>query len=112
MFIDDCVQGIQKIMDSDCDKPLNLGTEFMVSMNEFANIALSFEGKNLPIKHIPGPQGVRGRNSDNTLIREKLSWEAPTPLAVGLKTTYFWIKEQVEKSKAAGEDVKSLSQSK
>lgn len=112
VFIDDCVEGIIRIMMSECEVPLNLGTEEMLSMNDFAALTMSFENKSLPIKHIAGPQGVRGRNSDNTLIREKLGWEALTPLAVGMKTTYFWIKEQVDKVNAKGGDVAALSQSK
>lgn len=71
-------------------------------MNEFAGIAMSFESKKLPIKHIPGPEGVRGRNSDNTLIKEKLAWAPSVTIAEGLRKTYFWIKEQVEMEAAAG----------
>merc|ERR1719284_668025 len=112
VFVEDCVEGVIRLMFSDCDVPLNLGTEEMISMNDFAKLVMSYESKDLPIKHIPGPQGVRGRNSDNTLIKEKIGWEAPTPLAVGIKITYFWIKEQVEKMKASGKDTGALSQSK
>jgi len=112
MYIDDCVEGVLRIMNGDYDQPLNLGTEFMVTMNDFAKTALSFEGKALPIKHIPGPQGVRGRNSDNTLIKEKLGWEPLTQIEVGLKTTYFWIKGEVEKEVAAGVDVSKYGSSK
>lgn len=71
-------------------------------MNEFAAIAMSFESKKLPIKHIPGPEGVRGRNSDNTLIKEKLGWAPSIAIADGLRKTYMWIKEQVEAEAAAG----------
>lgn len=95
MYIDDCVEGCIRIMMSDFIHPLNLGTEEMVTMNRFAEIAMSFEGKDLPIRHIPGPEGVRGRNSDNTLIKEKLGWEPSISIEAGLKTTYFWIKEQI-----------------
>ena len=111
MFIDDCVQGIQKIMDSDCEQPLNLGSDEMIDMNDFAKLALSIEAKNLPIKHIPGPEGVRGRNSDNQMIKEKLGWAPSIPVAEGLKKTYFWIKAQVEKDKAAGLDITKLGTS-
>jgi len=97
MFIDDCVEGSIKIMLSDCAEPLNLGTDEMVDMNEFAAVAMSFEGKNLPIKHIPGPMGVRGRNSDNTMIKAKLGWAPSIPISVGLKKTHAWIKEQIQK---------------
>jgi len=74
----------------------------MVSMNAFAQIAMMFEGKTLSIKHIPGPQGVRGRNSDNKLIREQLGWEPLTSIQDGLRETYFWIKGQIEKERAEG----------
>jgi GDP-D-mannose 3',5'-epimerase len=103
MYVDDCVEGVLRIMMSETAvKPLNLGTEQMVSMNEFAEIAMSFESKSLPIKNIPGPQGVRGRNSDNTLIREQLGWEPLISIQDGLRETYFWIKGQIEKERAAG----------
>lgn len=102
MFIDDCVEGSIRIMLSDHCDPLNLGTDEMVSMNEFCGIAQSFEGKNLPIKHIPGPEGVRGRNSDNTLIKKFIGWAPSIAIRDGLHTTYFWIKEQVEQEQAKG----------
>jgi len=111
-FIHDCVEGTIRIMMSDCNEPLNLGTEEMVSMNKFAEIALGFEGKSTPIKHIAGPQGVRGRNSDNTMIKARLGWEPPTRLAVGLKETYFWIKDQIDKEAATGFDTSVYASSK
>ncbi len=76
-------------------QPLNLGSTEMVSMNEMMEIACGLESKALPIKHIPGPEGVRGRNSENTLILSQLGWEPTVKLADGLKLTYFWIKKQV-----------------
>jgi GDP-D-mannose 3', 5'-epimerase len=96
MFIEDCVEGSIRIMLSDCADPLNLGTDEMIDMNDFAMMAMGFADKNLPIKHIPGPMGVRGRNSDNTMIKERLGWAPSIPLASGMKATYDWIKEQVE----------------
>merc|ERR1712066_453131 len=111
MFVDDCVEGSIRIMMSDCAEPLNLGTEEMVTMNQFAELAMSFDGRTLPIKHIPGPQGVRGRNSDNTMIKAKLGWEPAIALADGLKITYFWIKEQIDKEKEAGVDVATFASS-
>merc|ERR550532_501988 len=110
-FIDDCVEGSIRIMNSDYDKPLNLGTEEMVSMNEFAAIAMSFEEKDLPIRHIDGPMGVRGRNSDNALIREKLGWEPSIPIREGLKKTYFWIKSMIEEEEKQGMDAKAYASS-
>ncbi|CAD7705094.1 unnamed protein product [Ostreobium quekettii] len=94
-FIDDCVEGILRITKSDFREPLNLGSDEMVSMNEMMELVKSFDGKDLPIKHIPGPEGVRGRNSDNSLILEKLGWNPSVKLADGLKITYFWIKSQI-----------------
>lgn len=112
MFVDDCVEGTLRIMHSDCEVPLNLGTEEMVSMNEFAAIAMSFEGKTLPIKHIPGPMGVRGRNSDNTMIKEKMGWAPSISIRAGLKEAYFWIKSQVDAEVSAGKDVAAYGSSK
>jgi len=109
-FIDDCVEGVLRLTFSDCTVPINLGSTEMVDMNEFAKIALSFEGKdNLPIKHIDGPQGVRGRNSNNKLILEKLQWEPTIKICDGLRKTYFWIKEQIENE---GGDASTYAQSK
>jgi len=98
-------------MVSDYSKPLNIGSDEMVSMNEMAEMALSFEGKKLPIKHIPGPEGVRGRNSDNTLIKQVLGWAPNIRLKDGLQRTYVWIKEELEKEKAAGAAVDAYATS-
>jgi len=111
MFIDDCVEGSIRIMLHDSDIPVNLGTDEMVDMNEFAAIAMGFENKNLPVKHIPGPEGVRGRNSDNTLIKSILGWAPSIPLRVGLNQTYFWIKGEVELDQKNGIDAASLTTS-
>ena len=112
-YIDDCVEGILRLMRSDYNKPLNVGSSEMVSMNHMAAIAKSFDGKDdLRMNHIPGPEGVRGRNSDNTRIKQVLGWEPSTKLKDGLKITYFWIKNQVEKKVAAGVDIKTLACSK
>lgn len=99
MFVNDCVDGSIRIMLSDCEEPLNLGTDEMVNMLEFAKLAMSFENKDLPIKHIPGPQGVRGRNSDNTMIKAKLGWAPSILIKDGLKITHAWIKSQIEAEK-------------
>jgi GDP-D-mannose 3', 5'-epimerase len=71
------------------------------TQQQFAKLAMSFGGKDLPIKHIPGPEGVRGRNSDNTMIKAKLNWAPSIPIEVGLRKTYAWIKEQIEAEQAA-----------
>jgi GDP-D-mannose 3', 5'-epimerase len=110
-FIDDCVEGVLRLTFSDCDVPINLGSTEMVDMIEFATIALSFEEKNIPIKHIEGPQGVRGRNSNNKLIMEKLGWEPKIAIKDGLKTTYFWIKGEIAREAAAGADAAAYATS-
>jgi len=104
-YIDDCVEGILRIMRSDYTKPLNLGSDEMVSMNDMMNLCASFENKKTKLKHIPGPEGVRGRNSDNTLIKKVLGWAPGTSLKDGLKITYTWIKSQIDAELAKGEKV-------
>merc|ERR1711988_52308 len=111
-YVDDCVEGILRLMKSDIEEPLNLGSDEMISMNDMATMIMSFEEKNLPIKHIPGPEGVRGRNSDNTKIQELLGWAPPRNLAEGLKKTYFWIKEKMAEDEANGIDKSTYSSSK
>ncbi len=93
--IDDCVKGIYKLMRSDYSEPLNLGQDRMVTINELADIISSIAGIEIEKKHVPGPQGVRGRNSDNTRLREVLGWEPEITLEEGLSATYAWIEEQV-----------------
>ena len=102
MFIDDCVEGSIRIMLSDCEEPLNLGTDEMVNMIEFAELAMRFEGKKLPIKHITGPMGVRGRNSDNTMIKDRLKWAPSISINDGLKITHAWIKGEIEAEEGGG----------
>jgi nucleoside-diphosphate-sugar epimerase len=95
-YIDDCVEGIFRLMESGYDQPLNLGTDRMVSINELAKIIIGLSGKrDIEIRHVDGPQGVRGRNSDNTRLREVLGWEPATSLEDGLAVTYRWIEAQV-----------------
>ncbi|KAG8457943.1 hypothetical protein KFE25_012009 [Diacronema lutheri] len=101
-YVDDAVEGIIRLMVSDYAKPLNIGSDEMVSMNEMAAIVLAIDGKKLPIKHIPGPEGVRGRNSDNTLIKQVLGWAPTIALKDGLARTYEWIKGEIEREAAAG----------
>lgn len=111
-YIDDCVEGIIRIMKSDYGKPLNIGSEEMLSMNDFAKLVMKIAGKNLPLKHTQGPEGVRGRNSDNSLIEKVLEWKPSIPLAVGIEKTYKWIKEQVEAKKQTGSNISAYSESK
>lgn len=107
-FIDDCVEGILRITKSSFRDPLNLGSTEMVSMNDMMKTIMSFDTIALPIKHIPGPEGVRGRNSDSKLILEHLGWEPSVTLEAGLKKTYFWIKGQLalESAKSGGDNSK------
>ena len=99
LYVDECVEGIRRLMDSDFIGPVNIGSEEMVSINELAEMVMEIAGKKLSIKHISGPLGVRGRNSDNDLIQEKLGWKPDYPLRGGLKKTYEWIEEQVQKDR-------------
>jgi len=93
--IDDCVEGLQRIMDSNFREPLNLGRDEMVSINELARIIADVAGVEVELRHVDGPQGVRGRNSDNSLCREILGWEPQISLEQGLAMTYPWIEQQV-----------------
>jgi nucleoside-diphosphate-sugar epimerase len=97
LYIDECVNGILKLMRSDFEGPVNLGSEEMVTINQLAQYAIDISGKNITIKNIPGFTGVRGRNSDNKLIEEKLDWVPNYPLYEGLVHTYEWINKQVNK---------------
>jgi GDP-D-mannose 3', 5'-epimerase len=100
-YIDDCVEGIYRLMRSDYREPLNLGTDRMVSINQLADVILSIAGKkDIRIRHIDGPQGVRGRNSDNSRLREVLGWEPRVSLEEGLVPTYQWIERQVGRAAA------------
>lgn len=94
-YIDDCVEGIYRLMQSDYNEPLNLGQDRMVTINELADIIAQIAGVNIVKKHIDGPQGVRGRNSDNTRLRDVLGWEPTISLEDGLARTYRWIEAQV-----------------
>ena len=94
-YIDDCTAGIYKLMRSDFYEPLNLGQDRMVTVNQLADIIADIAGIRISKKHISGPQGVRGRNSDNSLLREVLDWEPEISLEKGLAHTYSWIEEQV-----------------
>lgn len=94
-YIDDCVTGIYKIMMSDFAQPINLGQDRMVSINDLADITAAIAGIQIKKKHVSGPMGVRGRNSDNTLLREVLKWTPVVSLEEGLRRTYRWIESQV-----------------
>ena len=96
LFIDECVEAVRRLMNSDFSGPVNIGSEEMISINDFAKMVIDISGKKIAIKNIPGPTGVRGRNSDNKLIREKLGWEPNLPLRKGMEITYKWINQQVQ----------------
>jgi nucleoside-diphosphate-sugar epimerase len=96
-YIADCLEGIYRLMRSDYFLPLNLGSDRMVTINELAHIIAGIAGIEISIKHIDGPMGVRGRNSDNTRLREVLKWEPRLTLEQGLTPTYQWIEQQVSK---------------
>ena len=93
--VDDCVLGIYKLMRSDFSEPLNLGQDRMVSINQLADMVAQIAGIPITKRHVPGPQGVRGRNSDNTLLREVLGWEPQISLEQGLRRTYDWIEDRL-----------------
>lgn len=99
-YIDDCVLGIYRLMRSDYRQPLNLGQDRMVTINQLADIVADIAGLKIVKKHVSGPQGVRGRNSDNTRLRQVLGWEPEISLEEGLRHTYLWIEEQVRQKLA------------
>jgi len=94
-YVDDCVEGITRLMESDHTEPLNLGQDRMISINGLVDMVASIAGIEVEKKHVPGPEGVRGRNSDNTRLREVLGWEPEISLEDGLGRTYAWIEDQV-----------------
>ena len=95
LYVDECIEGIRRLMESDFTGPVNIGSEEMVTINRLAEIIAGVAGKQIGIRHVQGPLGVRGRNSDNLLIREKLGWEPSRPLQEGLAKTYTWILGQI-----------------
>lgn len=109
LYVEECVEAVLRLMNSDFTGPVNIGSEEMVTINQLAQMAIEISGKNLEISNIEGqefidkygfkcPLGVKGRNSDNKLYREKIGWEVSEPLLVGMKKTYQWIDEQNKKS--------------
>jgi nucleoside-diphosphate-sugar epimerase len=100
LYIDECLEGVRRFIESDFAGPVNIGSEEMVSINQFAEMIMGIAGKRLRVRHIEGPLGVRGRNSDNRLIRKKLGWAPSQPLEDGLRKTYAWIAQQVAQERA------------
>ena len=97
LYIDECIEGTMRLLRSDFAGPVNIGSEEMVTINQLVDLVADVAGKRITKKHIPGPQGVRGRNSDNRLIKEKLYWAPSKPLRAGFELTYRWIEHQVNR---------------
>jgi GDP-D-mannose 3', 5'-epimerase len=95
LYIEECLEAVRRLMNSNFTGPVNVGSEEMISINEFAKLVIGISGKNLSIRNIKGPTGVRGRNSDNHLLKEKIGWTPSLPLRSGMIETYNWIKKQV-----------------
>ena len=98
LYVDECVEAVRRLVESDFSGPVNIGSEEMISINDLAKMVIEISGKNISISNIPGPTGVRGRNSDNKLIGEKLGWQPSRPLKEGMERTYKWISAQLANS--------------
>jgi nucleoside-diphosphate-sugar epimerase len=96
LYIDECIEAVRRLMKSDFTGPVNIGSDEMITINKLADIAAEVAGKTIIKKHITGPLGVRGRNSDNNLIKQKLNWSPSQPVKEGIAKTYNWIQEQVK----------------
>ena len=105
LYIDECVEGTLRLTRSEFALPVNIGSAEMVTINGLCTQVMEIAGKNLRIRNVPGPEGVRGRTSDNTLIAQKLDWEPHLPLGEGLTRTYAWVEEQVDRSRTANREV-------
>jgi nucleoside-diphosphate-sugar epimerase len=100
LIVDECIEGTQKLMRSNFSGPVNIGSDEMVTINELVQKVAKISKKNIQINNIKGPEGVRGRNSDNRLIKQKLNWSPSKPLSWGLEKSYIWIESQILKNKA------------
>lgn len=101
LYVDECIEGTIRLMRSPFAGPVNIGSEEMISMNDLARMVMDISGKRLNIRNVPGPEGVRGRNSDNRLIADKLGWAPSRPLREGMRQTYDWINAQVARARSA-----------
>jgi nucleoside-diphosphate-sugar epimerase len=101
LYIDECVEGVRRLMQSSFTGPVNIGSEEMISINGLAQLVMEIAGKELRIRNVPGPTGVRGRNSNNRLICQRLGWQPSHPLRMGIELTYRWIERQVASSTPA-----------
>lgn len=95
LYVDECIEGIRRLMNSECREPVNIGSDEKISMNNFVKMISGIAGVDVTLKHMKGPLGVRGRNSNNDFIREKLGWAPNYPLREGMKKTYSWIEKQL-----------------
>jgi GDP-D-mannose 3', 5'-epimerase len=98
LYVDECVEGTTRLLRSSFYGPVNIGSEEMVTINQLVDMVADIAGKRIHKKHIPGPTGVRGRNSDNRLIRANLQWEPSKSLREGLEKTYAWVETQVRRN--------------
>ena len=96
LHVDDCVEGIMRLVYSDFEGPINIGSDFLISINDLVLMVAEIANKNIKIKNISGPQGVRGRNSNNDLLKQKLNWVPKQDLYLGITKTYKWIEQQVK----------------
>jgi nucleoside-diphosphate-sugar epimerase len=99
LYIDECIEGVRRLMESDFMGPVNIGSDEMIAINDLALMAADIAGYEIKINNIPGPLGVRGRNSENSLINEKLGWAPGKTLRDGMEKTYEWIQAQVDKNR-------------
>lgn len=97
LYIDECLEGVLRLTRSDFEGPVNIGSDEMIAINDLARLAIEISGKDISVSNIPGPEGVRGRNSDNQLIREKLDWTPDAPLRDGMERVYAWISGELER---------------
>jgi GDP-D-mannose 3', 5'-epimerase len=100
LYIEECLDGVRRLMESDFEGPINIGSEEMISINGLVRLVAEVSDKTIAIRNVPGPTGVRGRNSDNTLVRERLGWSPTQPLRHGIERTYRWIEAQVAATRA------------
>ena len=101
LYIDECIDGVRRLMDSEFAGPVNIGSEEMIAINDLARMVIRISGKKIGIKNVPGPIGVKGRNSDNQLIRQSLNWAPSQPLEEGMRILYSWVKTQVDRQAQA-----------
>ena len=97
LFIDECIEGTLRLMQSSFTGPVNIGSEEMISINDLAQMIIGISGKHVTVKNVPGPTGVKGRNSDNRLIQKELGWQPAGSLRAGMEKIYHWIEEQAKK---------------